>query len=154
MYRKRAAWAVLPTVICVTVLPAGCAPIRRPYPVGASASTLKSLHGGRHGGGQPGGGTAAAAALPADFPSDVPIPPGSLQGSTGAGGRWGVLVLAAGSADRVLSSTTAFYVAAGFTAGGPGLVYRGPIQITVVVENRDHGNTTTNLGLGVTRTPP
>ena len=107
--------------------------------------------GGGHGGGT-GGGRAAAPALPADFPRAVPIPPGTLLGGSGSAGQWGVLVLAAGPADRVLKSAVAFYVAAGYTADGPAIVHRGIYRVTIVAENRDHSNTQTNLALGVTRT--
>lgn len=107
------------------------------------------IAGGHRGGS--GGARVTPPALPPDFPSDVPIPPAPLQGSSGSAGRWGVLLLAAGPADRVLTSTVSFYISAGFTAQGPGTVHRGRYTITIVAENRDHSNTETNLALGVTR---
>jgi hypothetical protein len=92
--------------------------------------------------------------LPADFPADVPLPPGSLQGSTGAAGRWSVLILASGSAADVERSTEGFYVAAGFSRDGYAVLHRGSEQITIVAENRDHSPTETNLTLGVTNFGP
>ena len=169
MFSTRSAWTVPTTAICLAVL-SGCGSGLRspsatdrppantvgppPQPAGSGTSAAPPSHGGRHGGGHGGGSGDArpvAAKLPADFPADVPIPPGSLQGSTGAGGQWGVLLLASGSAAGVLSSTMAFYVAAGYTADSEGHLHRGPVRITVVAENRDHSNTVTNLAIGVTR---
>lgn len=162
----RSGWSVPATVLCVAVLTGGCGPATRPpsagsrppastvsvlpQPAGGDPSAAQPSHGGRHGGG-PGDARTAAAKLPADFPTDVPIPHGSLQGSSGAGGQWGILLLASGSASGVLSSTMAFYVAAGYTADLGGHLHRGPVRITVVAENRDHSNTQTNLAIGVTR---
>jgi hypothetical protein len=97
-----------------------------------------------------GGGQAPPPQLPADFPSDIPLPPGTLQGSTGGAGRWSVLLVARGSAAEVLSSTESFYVAAGFSRDGYAILHRGSERITIVAENRDHSATQTNLTLGVT----
>jgi hypothetical protein len=72
------------------------------------------------------------------------------MGSTGSAGRWTVLILAAGSAAEVRRSTVAFYSATGFTAVTDSVLNKGNRQITVVVENRDHSNTQTNLVVGVT----
>lgn len=165
MFSTRSAWTVAAAAISLAVL-TGCGSSLRPpsandrppastvgappQPAGSGTSAAQPSRGGRHGGGS-GGGQTAAAKLPADFPADVPIPPGSLQGSTGAGGQWGVLLLASGSAAGVLSSTMAFYVAAGFTVDSAGHLHRGAVRITVVAENRDHSNTATNLAIGVTR---
>lgn len=108
----------------------------------------QSRHGTSGGGG---GGAASAPALPADFPTEVPVPPGTLQGSTGAAGRWGLLLLTRGPADQVLTTTMAFYRAAGFTTDGPATVHRGHYQVVLVAENRDHSNTETNLAAGITK---
>jgi hypothetical protein len=97
-----------------------------------------------------GGGQAPAAKLPADFPADIPLPPGTLQGSTGGAGRWSVLLLARGSAAEVQRSTESFYLAAGFSRDGTATVRRGSERITIVAENRDHSPTETNLTLVVT----
>jgi len=89
-------------------------------------------------------------ALPADWPTDLPIPAGDIIGSTGSAGRWSVQILAAGSAPQVHQSTVAFYAAAGFAAVTDSVLNRGNRQITLVVENRDHSATQTNLVIGVT----
>lgn len=166
MSPSRSAWIVPAAAICVAMLTGGCGPGARspavsdrpppttaaalPRPVGGGPPVAQPSHGGRHGGGA-GDTRTGAAKLPADFPAGVPIPPGSLQGSTGAGGQWGVLLVASGSAASVLSSTMAFYVAAGYTADSEGHLHRGPVRITVVAESRDHSNLVTNLAIGVTR---
>ena len=167
MDRIRAPWTALTLTAAAAALAAGCAttpaPVvassplpataagRQPATTPAGGSTGDS-HGGRGGHGGSSSGPAARAALPADFPADVPIPPGALQGSSGSAGRWGVLLLADGPADKVLKTTLDFYVAAGFTADGSASVHRGSYRIVVVAENRDHSNTQTNLVLGVSRT--
>ena len=166
MSPSRSGWTVPAAAICLAMLAGGCGPGARspaatdqspsttvsalPRPVGGGTPVAQSSRSGRHGGGA-GGTRTVTAKLPADFPAGVPIPPGSLQGSTGAGGQWGVLLLASGSAAGVLSSTMAFYVAAGYTADSRGHLHRGPVRITVVVESRDHSNMVTNLAIGVTR---
>jgi hypothetical protein len=96
------------------------------------------------------GSRAAAGELPADWPPDLPVPQGDIMGSTGAAGRWTVLIIAAGSAAQVRRSTVAFYSAAGFTAVSDSVLDKGTRQITLVVENRDHSATQTNLVIGVT----
>jgi hypothetical protein len=78
------------------------------------------------------------------------VPQGDIMGSTGAAGRWTVLIVAAGSAEQVRRSTVAFYSAAGFTAVSDSVLDKGTRQITLVVENRDHSATQTNLVIGVT----
>ena len=160
----RSAWTVPAAAVCLALLtgcgsgprsssamhaPAAATAGISPHPIGGTP-VVQPSHGSRHGGGS-GDARTAAAKLPADFPANVPIPPGSLQGSSGAGGQWGILLLATGSARRVLSSTMAFYVAAGYTADSAGQLHRGPLQITVVAESRDHSNTETNLALGFRR---
>lgn len=165
MSPTRSAWPVPAAAMCLALL-IGCSSGPRspsasdrppsitagvlPQPAGGGPSAAQPSHGGRHGGGS-GDARTATAKLPADFPAGVPIPPGSLQGSSGAGGQWGILLLASGSASGVLSSTVVFYVAAGYTADVGGHLHRGPVRITVVAENRDHSNTQTNLAIGVTR---
>jgi hypothetical protein len=72
------------------------------------------------------------------------------MGSTGSAGRWTVLILAAGSATDVRRSTVALYASAGFTAVSDSVLNKGNRQITLVVENRDHSATQTNLVIGVT----
>ena len=127
------------------VLPSASSnPPAQPNPGGTGAGDSGGQ--GRHG-----GQAASAPALPADFPAEVPVPPGTLQGGSGSAGRWGLLVLVRGPADQVLRSSVAFYVAAGFTADGPSTVHRGPYQVVLVAENRDHSNTETNLAAGITR---
>jgi hypothetical protein len=105
-------------------------------------------HGGRGGSGI--GSAAAAGGLPADWPPELPVPQGSIVGSTGSAGRWTVLILAAGSAAEVRRSTVALYSAAGFTAISDSILNKGNRHITLVVENRDHSATQTNLVIGVT----
>jgi len=105
-------------------------------------------HGGR--GGSANGTPAAANALPADWPLDVPVPAGEIMGSTGSAGRWSVLIVAAGSAAEVRQSTKAFYTSACFTAVSDSVLNKGQRQVTLVVENRDHSGTVTNLMIGVT----
>ncbi len=105
-------------------------------------------HGGRDDSGN--GSSTAVGGLPADWPPDLPVPPGSIMGSTGSTGRWTVLILAAGSATEVRQSTVALYSAAGFTPISDSVLNKGSRQITLVVENRDHSATQTNLVIGVT----
>jgi hypothetical protein len=78
------------------------------------------------------------------------VPHGDIRGFTGSSGRWTVLVLAAGSAAQVRQSTVALYTAAGFTPVSDSVLNKGARQITLVVENRDHSATQTNLMIGVT----
>ncbi|MEP7194372.1 MAG: hypothetical protein ABI903_16115 [Actinomycetota bacterium] len=92
----------------------------------------------------------AAGGLPADWPPDLSVPQGNIISSTGGAGRWSVLILAAGSAAQVRQSTLAFYSSAGFTAVSDSILNKGNRQITLVVENRDHSNTQTNLVIAVT----
>lgn len=103
------------------------------------------------GGGPGSGGSTAAPQLPADFPADIPLPPGSLQGTTGSAGQWSVLLLVGGAAADVQRSTERFYIAHGFTRDGNAVVRRGPERITVLAAARDHSPAETNLTLGVTR---
>jgi hypothetical protein len=107
-----------------------------------------SARGGPGGGG---GGRAPAPRLPADFPAAVPLPPGSLQGATGANGRWSVLLLVRGSAAGVQRSTKRFYLRKGFRSAGYAVVRRGTLRITIAAAARDHSPRETNLTLGVTR---
>ncbi len=166
MSPRRSGWTLPAAAICLAMLTGGCGSGARspaasdkppsttagalPQPAGSGTSAAQPSRDGRHGGGS-GNVRTVAAKLPADFPADVPIPPGSLQGSTGAGGQWGVLLVASGSAAGVLNSTMAFYVAAGYTADSEGHLHRGPVRITVVAESRDHSNLVSNLAIGVTR---
>ena len=113
-----------------------------------SAPVRDGGHGGR--GGSANGTPAAANALPADWPLDVPVPAGDIMGSTGSAGRWTVLIVAAGSAAEVRQSTMAFYTSAEFTAVSDSVLNKGQRQVTLVVENRDHSGTVTNLMIGVT----
>ena len=165
MSSTRSAWTLPAAALCLSLL-TGCGSGPRspsatdrppastvgapPQPVGGGTSATQPARSGRHGGGT-GDPRTVAAKLPADFPADVPIPPGALQGSSGSGGQWGVLLLATGSAARVLTATTDFYLTAGYTADSAGHLHRGPVQITVVAENRDHSNLETNLALGISR---
>jgi len=105
-------------------------------------------HGGRGSSGSVVQGVAGS--LPADWPPDLPVPQGDIRGLTGSAGRWTVLILAAGSAAHVRQSTVALYTAAGFTAVTDSVLNKGQRQITLVVENRDHSATQTNLVISVT----
>jgi hypothetical protein len=130
-------------------------PARAPFAVAVVAALLglallgatASARGG-HGGG---GGQAPAPRLPADFPTAVALPPGSLQGATGAGGRWSVLLLVRGSAAGVQRSTKRFYLRRGFRSAGAAIVRRGTLRVTIAAAARDHSPRETNLTLGVTR---
>jgi CHRD domain len=93
-----------------------------------------------------------AATLPPDWPADVPVPPGQIQGSTGAAGQWSVLLLVSGSAAQAHKSTVAFFVAHGFRALSDSIVQKGARRITVVVENRDHSPNETFILVAVTTT--
>ena len=106
-----------------------------------STFTQKPSDGGRGGDRS----TAAPAGRPADWPPDLPLPAGTITGSTGSQGRWTVLIVAAGSATEVRQSAAALYVADGFTAISDSVLNRGNRQITLVVENRDHSATQTDL---------
>ena len=126
-------------------------------PVAASALTAipagfsRPAGGGTAGGGTAGGGTATPApSLPASWPRDVPVPAGKLIGSTSSTGRWTVLLVQPGSAATVLHLAGAFYKAAGFSAVSASVLNRGTRHITLVVENRDHSATKTNLVIQLT----
>jgi hypothetical protein len=126
-------------------------------PVAASALTAipagfsRPASGGAGGGGTAGGGTATPApSLPASWPRDVPVPAGKLIGSTSSTGRWTVLLVQPGSAATVLHLAGAFYKAAGFSAVSASVLNRGTRHITLVVENRDHSATKTNLVIQLT----
>lgn len=165
MARTRFARAALVAFLGAASLTAGCgAP---PPKVSAATSSpsvpIVSTQGaatvpptapvsGRHGGraGSTNGSSAALGALPADWPTDLPIPAGDIIGSTGSAGRWSVQIVAAGSAAQVHQSTVAFYIGVGFAAVTDSVLNRGNRQITLVVENRDHSATQTNLVIGVT----
>ena len=174
MTSKASSWLALSAATCLAIscssTPTASAPATSPAAPPAAtdptsqqpaqpapvASNPTDSHGQtRHdnsGGGRDGGGGAAPApALPTDFPTEVPVPPGTLQGSTGAAGRWGLLLLTHGPADQVLTTTMAFYRSAGFTTDGPATVHRGHYQVVLVAENRDHSNTETNLAAGITK---
>jgi hypothetical protein len=160
---SRTALAALLAAVTIT---AGCgspvdtaAPYASPIPAPSAATVtgsqstptpavLPNSHGGRGGSGS--GSSVPPVGLPADWPADLPVPSGEIMGSTGSAGRWSVLILASGSAAEVRSSTVAFYAATGFTAVTDSVLNKGNRQITVVVENRDHSNTQTNLMVGVT----
>jgi hypothetical protein len=96
--------------------------------------------------------SAPGAGLPADWPPEIPVPQGTISGSAGSAGRWTVLLVASGSAAEVRRSTLAFYTAAGFTAVSDSVLNSGNRQISLVVENRDHSATETNLVIGVSTT--
>jgi hypothetical protein len=123
-----------------------------PTPTLPTTSAVPNGTGGSESGrrGSNNGSPAAAGGLPADWPADLPVPRGSIIGSTGSAGRWTVLILAAGSAAAVRQSTAALYTSAGFTAVSDSVLNKGNRQITLVVENRDHSATQTNLVIGVT----
>lgn len=91
------------------------------------------------------------AQLPPDWPRRLPVPAGQIQGSTGAGGQWSVLILTRGSAAAVHSRAMRFYIVRGFTRVADSVLRRGRLRIVVVTENRDHSAAKTNLLLGVTR---
>ncbi|MEO8518682.1 MAG: hypothetical protein ABI438_05835 [Dermatophilaceae bacterium] len=61
-----------------------------------------------------------------------------------------MLIVAPGSAASVLQSTVAFYKGEGFAAVSDSVLNRGNVRITLVVENRDHSATQTNLVIAVT----
>jgi hypothetical protein len=158
--------SALAALISAATLTAGCAAAPQPVTAPASNAAAPTVsaqanpavppppavpnggHGGRGGSGNR--SSAAGGGMPADWPPDLPVPQGSLIGSTGSAGRWTVQLVAAGSAQEVRRSTVAFYSAAGFTAVTDSVLNRGNRQITLVVENRDHSATQTNLLIGVT----
>jgi hypothetical protein len=167
--------AVLAAFFAVATLTAGCSASTPAVPSGVTLSQgpttvsprvptissmppsravrqpLKTVSDGRHGGrGGSIAGSAAAGGLPAGWPTDLPVPQGGIMGSTGSAGQWTVLIVAAGSAAEVRRSTLAFYSAAGFTPVSDSILNKGNRQITLVVENRDHSATQTNLVIGVT----
>jgi hypothetical protein len=145
----------VPTITRSAAQPPAAQPPAGQPPAGQTAARA-SATSGRHGGRERSVNTAAngspagAGGLPADWPADLPVPAGNLMGSTGSAGRWSVLILEAGSATEVLKSTAGFYSAAGFTPVSDSVLNRGNRQITLVVENRDHSATQTNLVIGVT----
>lgn len=175
MHQLRTTATALSVILVVAALTSGCAPAQQPaspvtageFPAPTATSAAPSLpapslpapslpgpstvsgnpvrqRGSDH------GSRPAAAGVPADWPKDLPVPAGSITGSTGSAGRWTVLIVAAGSADQVRRSAVALYSAAGFTPVTDSVLNKGTRQITVVVENRDHSATSTNLIIGVT----
>ena len=164
MVRTRFPRAALAASLIAALLTAGCGAPRQtatatssPSAPTISTQATPSLPptapvSGRHGGraGSTNGSSAALGALPADWPPDLPIPAGDIIGSTGSAGRWSVQIVAAGSAAQVHQSTVAFYIGVGFAAVTDSVLNRGNRQITLVVENRDHSATQTNLVIAVT----
>jgi len=166
MDRSRHRWLPLAALLVLAALTAGCAAAHQRVAPGTSSAPVPAItaqarlpapgpatapvsgRGGR--GGSVNGPQTAAGGLPADWPPDLPLPPGSISGSTGSAGRWSVLILAPGSAAEVRRSTVALYSAAGFTSVSDSVLNKGNRQVTVVVENRDHSATQTNLMIGVT----
>ena len=165
MHRTRHPRAALAAFVAVATLAAGCGAPDQSAPPNASSTPIPTVassrsqtvspptppndrHGGR--GGRGNGSSAPTSGLPADWPPELPVPQGSIVGSTGSAGRWTVLILAAGSAAEVRRSTVALYSAAGFTAISDSILNKGNRHITLVVENRDHSATQTNLVIGVT----
>jgi hypothetical protein len=157
--------ALLTTATLLTGVLTGCAATRPAAPSAASAiatgptipppatttpptPTVAPTDGGRGGDRS----TTGPAGPPADWPQDLPLPAGTITGSTGSKGQWTVLILAAGSATDVRQSAAAVYTAAGFTAVTDSVLNRGNRQITLVVENRDHSATQTNLVIQVSTT--
>jgi hypothetical protein len=166
MERNRYPRTALAAFLAAATLAAGCGATPETVPPRASSTPVSTIstpgghalppspalprrgHGGRGGSGN--GSSAAAGGLPPDWPADLPVPQGSITGSTGSAGRWTVLIIAAGSAAEVRQSTVALYAAAGFVAVSDSVLNKGNRQITLVVENRDHSATQTNLVIGVT----
>lgn len=147
--------AAATVVVVVVSLGGGCAAPAPPAPPAprpsASPAQVGGAPGDRHGRhGVDDQGRSGTRGLPTDWPADVPVPPGAVQGSTGAAGRWTVQLLVQGSAAQVHRDAVSFYLGAGFTAESDSVVRRGTRRVTVVVENRDHSATETYLVLGVT----
>jgi hypothetical protein len=94
-------------------------------------------------------GGAVAATPPPGFPADVPLPPGQLQGATGAGDRWTVVVLVDGPADQAHAATVAFYEARGFARETDSVLHDATHQVTVAVEARDHSARRTFVAIAV-----
>jgi len=135
----------------LTAIPAGFSRPASGGTAGGGAGGGGTAGGGTAGGGTAGGGTATPApSLPASWPRDVPVPAGKLIGSTSSTGRWTVLLVQPGSAATVLQLAGAFYKAAGFSAVSASVLNRGTRHITLVVENRDHSATKTNLVIQLT----
>ena len=165
MCRVRCSLAGLAIFLTFATLTAGCGSTDQTVPAAASgpsapaippgrttAPPLSAVSDGRHGGrgGSFNGSQAATGGLPADWPSDLPIPAGDIIGSTGSAGRWSVLIVAAGSAASVRQSTVALYTGVGFAAVSDSVLNKRNRRITLVVVNRDHSATQTNLVIGVT----
>jgi hypothetical protein len=120
----------------------GCGAATRAAVVGAAdthtssaAPTAPIAVDGQHG--RPAAG-ATTPSLPADWPADLPVPHGTLTGATGSNGLWTAQYLMLGSAADVLKSTVGLFRAAGFTAVSDSVLNQGNVQLTLVVENRDH----------------
>ena len=169
--------STLSAVLVVAALAGGCSPSVQQSPAGpsnppapsapsassnppaqatsaggpATTAPPTAVPGGSHGGRSPAGGSpAAAGGRPADWPPQVPVPRGAVTGFTGSAGRWSVALVSTGPADEVRRATVALYEAAGFTPVTDSVLNMGHLQITVVVENRDHSATETNMVVGVT----
>jgi hypothetical protein len=118
-------------------------------PAVIAAPTAPAAVDGRHG--RPAAG-ATTPSLPADWPSDLPVPHGTLTGATGSNGRWTAQYLVLGSAADVLKSTADLFHAAGFTSVSDSVLSKGNLQLTLVVENRDHSAGETTLVIQVSTT--
>jgi len=165
MCRVKSSLAGLAIFLTLATLTAGCGSTDQVVPAAVSIQSAPAIPTGRttappqsaaSDGGQRGrggsfnGSQEATGGLPADWPSDLPIPAGEIIGSTGSAGRWSVLIVAAGPVATVRQSAVALYTAAGFAAVSDSVLNKGNRQITIVVENRDHSATETNLVIGVT----
>lgn len=158
----RHARTTLAVVLAAAMLVTGCAatpqtgpgdaatrtgPIISPSASGNPSSPTAAIPSHSGGGGDR--SSAATPGLPADWPRDLPLPQGTVIGSTGSNGHWTVQIRAAGSAAQARQSVADFYTTAGFTAVSDSVLNNGNRQITLVVENRDHSATETNVVIQV-----
>ena len=116
-----------------------------------SAGRFDCLCPDRHGvGRRPRPGGTRGCGPPTHWPANLPVPPGQIQGSTGANGSWTVELLVNGGAAEAHKAAVDFYVAHGFKAETDSIVSNGTRRITIVVENRDHSPNQTFLLVAVT----
>ena len=111
--------------------------------------TLALGGGGGTGALASGDGRTAPAALQRDWPAAVPVPVGTITGTSGIRPSETVTLVVVGSAQQARTRVIALYKSHGFrqAANGTLLFSKRPYQVTVVVRNRDHSATRSDLAV-------
>ena len=116
---------------------------------GTAILLLTMALGGATGAPASGGGRTAPATLQRDWPSAVPAPVGTITGTSGIKPSETVTLVVAGSAQQARTRVIALYKSRGFrqATNGTLLFSKRPYQVTVVVRNRDHSATRSDLAV-------